>query len=128
MTVEQSTDGSWSIEQTGEGSLILKFVGATPTASLNEFLLRLTASMPAADAALVFDLRELEGYNPETKEPIKAWLLRHKLAIRELTVLVPKAGTIVKMATAAIGLAVGVKLTIREEAAESDPPSKVANL
>lgn len=117
------------MEQTAPGApLLLRFVGPTPTASFDQFLASLSARLPEADATLVFDLRELEGYNPEIKEPIRVWLLRHKLAIRELVVVVRKSDTILKMVTAAIGLAVGVKIAVREEAGESDLAFKVANL
>lgn len=99
----------------GSNAVVLKFVGPTPSAAVPEFLAELTRSMPESEAVLVFDLTELEGYNPETKEPIKAWLREHKLAIRQIVVLVQKSRTILKMATAAVSLAVGIKITIREQ-------------
>jgi hypothetical protein len=52
-----------------------------------------------------------------------ATLLANKLAIRELVVVVPKSNVILKMVTAAIGLAVGVKITIREELASDGAPA-----
>ena len=107
---------SWHIRETAGGVIYVRFVGPTRTEEVSEFIAALSAVMPAANAQLVFDLRELEGYNSETKEPMKAWLLRHKLAILELTVIVPKARTILKVATAAIALASGVKISIREDA------------
>lgn len=129
MVVERASDGSWSVRQATEGGpLLLDFVGTTSTAAFTEFLAALSARMPKARATLVFDLRRLGGYNPETKEPMKAWLLSHKLAIAELIVVVPKSDTLLKMVTAAIGLAVGVKITIGDEAAAPAPWTKVANL
>lgn len=120
MVVERASDGSWSVEQTAPGGpLVLEFVGPTSTASFNEFLAALGASMPKGRATLVFDLRRLEGYNPETKDPMKAWLRVHKLAIAELVVVLRRSETILKMVTAAIGLAVGVKISIREEPIET---------
>lgn len=71
--------------------------------------------MPAEDASIVFDLRELVGHNPDTKEPIKAWLLENKPRIAQLTVIVPKCGAIHKMVTAVIALATGVKIRIRDD-------------
>ncbi|HKY38212.1 MAG TPA: hypothetical protein VJN18_19855 [Polyangiaceae bacterium] len=100
--------------------MIAKFVGPTPTAEFPKFLVALSARMPAACATLIFDLTELDGYNPETKEPMKAWLLEHKLAIREIVVVVPKSRLMVRTVTAAIGLAVGVKITVREEVSEAE--------
>jgi hypothetical protein len=129
MAVERATDGCWSVEQlTPGGALISKFIGPTPTAEFSEFLAALTPRMPEAHATLVFDLRELDGYNPETKEPVKAWLATHKLAIREVIVVVPKSEIMLKVVTAAIGLAVGVKITIREEPRDADLWTKVVGL
>lgn len=105
-----------------------KFVGPTSSSSFDEFLAALGARMPEAAATLVFDLRRLEGYNPDTKDPMKAWLRDHKLAIAELVVVVRKSDTILKMVTAAIGLAVGLRISIREEAFEGELSTKVANL
>jgi hypothetical protein len=129
MVVESAPDGSWSVVQAGEGAvLVMKFVGPTTTPSFAAFLAHLTAKMPESGVTLVFDLRQLDGYNPETKEPIKEWLRLHKLAIREVIVVVSKSETILRMVTAAIGLAVGVKITIREEVPEIEPPSEVVRL
>ena len=108
---------SWQIRVEG-GVIYCKFVGPTPTDEISGFLQALVAAMPESSARLVFDLRELEGYNSETKAPIKRWLLQHKLAISELTVLVPKSGTILKVVTAAVALAAGVKIQIREDIEE----------
>ncbi|HEY6079971.1 MAG TPA: hypothetical protein VIW29_14255 [Polyangiaceae bacterium] len=99
---------------------MLTFVGPTPSRVFSEFLAALTEQMPPTPVTLVFDLRRLAGYNPETKEPMKAWLLLHKPAIREVVVVVPEAETMLKMATAAIGLAVGVRITIREQQLGAD--------
>lgn len=121
MHAEGAPKGSWTIGQgPHDRSLIAKFVGPTPTAEFPKFLVALSARMPAACATLIFDLTELDGYNPETKEPMKAWLLEHKLAIREIVVVVPKSRLMVRTVTAAIGLAVGVKITVREEVSEAE--------
>jgi hypothetical protein len=129
MVVETAPDGSWSVAQATQGApLVMKFVGPTATPSFTTFLSHLTSRMPEAGATLVFDLRQLDGYNPEAKEPMKEWLRTHKLAIREVIVVVPNSEIILKMATAAIGLAVGVKITIREEMPGAEPSSKVVGL
>jgi hypothetical protein len=118
MALERAADGCWSIAETAHGGmLLLKFVGTTPTQEFRQCLAALTARLPERPATLVFDLRQLGGHNPDAKEPMKDWLLANKLAIRELVVVVPKSNVILKMVTAAIGLAVGVKITIREELA-----------
>jgi hypothetical protein len=106
---------SWQISGATGAVVQAKFVGPTPSSEIAPFIAALTAAMPPANARLVFDLRELSGYNAEIKAPMKAWLLQHKLAISELTVLVPKSGAILKVATAAIALATGMKIRIRED-------------
>jgi hypothetical protein len=128
MVVERAPDGCWQISPAAEErTLLLKFVGPTPTAEFSEFLRALTAYMPEADATLVFDLTELDGYNPATKQPMKAWLSSHKLAIRELVVVVQKSKAMLRMATAAIGLAVGLKITIRERAVDAEATKSAAS-
>jgi len=74
--------------------------------------------MPPEDAVVVFDLRQLVGHNPDTKEPIKAWLRDNKARLASVTVLVPKSSTIIKMVTAVISLATGVKIRIRDDMEE----------
>ena len=111
---------SWSITKVAAtGTIWLRFVGPTRTPEVPEFIHALNEMMPEGDANVVFDLRRLEGHNPDTKEPIKAWLRHNKPRIGAITVLVPKSGTIVKMVTAVISLATGVKIHIREDMEDS---------
>ena len=119
--MEPGSTPSWQISKRADGVIYSRFVGPTRTEEFAGFLQALLLAMPAANARLVFDLRQLGGYNAETKEPMKAWLLQHKLAISELTVVVPQSGTILKMVSAAIGLATGVKIRVRDEP-EAQPP------
>jgi hypothetical protein len=113
--MDVSRSQSWQISEAADGAICAKFIGPTPTDEVAPFLTALVAIMPESNARLVFDLRELGGYNSETKEPMKAWLLTHKLAIQELTVLVPKSGAMLKMVVAAMALATGVKIRVRED-------------
>ena len=107
---------SWGITKAaGSGAIWLRFAGPTRTDEMPECLSALSEMMPSEGANIVFDLREIEGHNPETKEPIKAWLGKNKTKIRQITVLVPRASTIHKVATAVIGLATGVKIRIRDD-------------
>lgn len=107
---------SWGITKAAaSGAIWLRFVGPTRTEEMPECLGALSEMMPAKAADIVFDLRELEGHNPETKEPIKAWLGKNKSRIRQITVLVPRSSTIHKVATAVISLAAGVKIRIRDD-------------
>jgi hypothetical protein len=126
MAAERAAEGCWSIGETGQrGTLLLEFVGTTPTQEFRQFLAALSARLPDVPATLVFDLRHLGGHNPEAKEPMKDWLLANKLAIREIVVVVPTSKVLLKMVTAAIGLAVGVKITIREELAPDSAPASL---
>ena len=110
---------SWGItKQAASGTIWLRFVGPTRTEECAEFLSALSEMMPAEDAVVVFDLRQLVGHNPDTKEPIKAWLRDNKGRLASVTVLVPKSSTIIKMVTAVISLATGVKIRIRDDMEE----------
>jgi hypothetical protein len=111
---------SWSITKVAaSGTIWLRFAGPTRTEEVPEFLSGLSDMMPEESANIVFDLRELVGHNPETKEPIKDWLQNNKSRIGQITVLVPKSGAILKMVIAVMSLATGIKIHIRDDAAES---------
>ena len=117
---------SWAIAKVAaSGTIWPRFVGPTRTAEVADFITALNEMMPKEDANVVFDLRELEGHNPDTKEPIKTWLRENKPRIAAVTVIVPKSGAILKMVSAVISLATGVKIHIREDMDES---ASVANL
>jgi hypothetical protein len=117
---------SWGITKVAaSGTIWLRFIGPTASSEVPEFINALSEMMPDEDANIVFDLRELAGHNPDTKEPIKQWLRENKPRIAQITVLVPKSGTILKMVTAVIALATGVKIRIRED---MDEHISVANL
>ena len=120
MVGDRGARPSWSITKVAAtGTICLRFVGPTLTPEIEDFINALTEMMPAEDANIIFDLRELVGHNPETKEPIKAWLQHNKPRIGQITVIVPKSGAILKMVTAVIALATGVKIRIRDDVGES---------
>ena len=119
--MDAKNNESWQISVAPDGLIYARFVGPTPMPEIWKFIDALVAVTPPSNARIVFDLRELGGYNSETKGPMKAWLSKHKLAIKELTVLVAKSGTMVKMIVAAVGLAAGVKIRIREDYEEALP-------
>lgn len=107
---------SWAITKVAAtGTIWLRFIGPTLTDEVPDFIAALNEMMPEENAKVVFDLRRLVGHNPDTKEPIKTWLRDNKPRIAQIIVLVPKSGTILKMVTAVIALATGVKIQIREE-------------
>ena len=123
---ERGESPSWAITKVAaSGTIWLRFVGPTRTAEVADFLAALSEMMPAEDANIVFDLRSLVGHNPETKEPIKAWLRENKRKIGQITVIVPKSRAIWTAVTAVLALATGVKIRIRDqldrELAESNP-------
>ena len=107
---------SWTITKVAStGAIVLRFVGPTRTWEVPEFLAALTDMMPEEHANVIFDLRELVGHNPEVKQPIKRWLIAHRARIASLTVVVARYATIIKVATAVIGLATGIKIKIRDD-------------
>jgi hypothetical protein len=101
------------------GTLLLRFVGPTPSSEISAFISALTQNMPERRAHLIFDLRQLEGHNLDTRAPIQRWLMANRPRIAKVTVVVNKAATIIKMATSVVGLAAGVKIEIRDDL-ESD--------
>ena len=121
MASERTSHSAWQIGKAAtDGAIWLKFIGPTPNDEVRACIEALTATMPESHARVVFDLRELNGYNPESKQPIKSWLLDHKLVLDEVTVIIPKSSAWLRMVTAAIGVAVGVKIRIREDADERE--------
>jgi hypothetical protein len=119
MLAERAEPASWAITKAAaSGAICVRFVGPTQTREIPDFLDALTEMMPAEEATIVFDLRRLVGHNPDTKEPIKTWLQRHKPRIAQVVVVVPSASAIHKMVTAVISLATGVKIRIREDLEE----------
>lgn len=106
---------SWSLSTgAATGSLILRFIGPTSTADIPEFLAALSHNMPKQGAHLIFDLRELEGHNLDARAPIQHWLSDNRSRIEQVTVLVNRASTIIKMAVSVVSLATGMKFEIRD--------------
>jgi len=113
---QQAQRPSWTLlEGAGTGTLVLRFVGPTLTEEIPQFLAALSKQLPARDAHIVFDLRELEGHNLDTRAPMQRWLRENKSRIARLTVLLEKAATIIKMAATVVGLASGVKIEMRDD-------------
>ena len=111
---------------TATGRIIISFRGPTPTEEVPLFLDEISELMPDSDADLIWDLRELEGHNHETKDPIRKWLKAHKARIRSVRVVIPRANSLIKMVTAAMGLAVGMDLRIVEGIEEDERPRTAA--
>lgn len=107
---------SWVLTKgVASGTLVMRFIGPTATSDIPAFLAALTKQIPARGAHIVFDLRELQGHNLDTRAPIQKWLIENKPRILQVTVVVKKAAAILKMATSVVGLATGLKIRIRDD-------------
>src|SRR3569832_2855111 len=88
---------SWAITKSAaSGAIVLRFIGPTRSWEIPEFFAALNEMMPAENAQVIFDLRELHGHNPDTKAASKAWLVQNKARIALVTIVVPRAATILK--------------------------------
>jgi len=113
---QQGTPPSWTLSKGAvTGTVVLRFVGPTLTEEIPEFLAALTKQLPEREAHVIFDLRELEGHNLDTRAPIQKWLREHRSRIARLTVVVQKAATIIKMAATVVGLASNVRIELRDD-------------
>lgn len=107
---------SWAITKSAAtGAIVLRFVGPTRSSEIPEFFSALNEMMPAENAQVIFDLRELHGHNPDTKTPSKKWLFENKSRIGQVTIVVPRAATILKIVAGVLSLASGVKMNVRDD-------------
>ncbi|MEO8180889.1 MAG: hypothetical protein ABI895_18810 [Deltaproteobacteria bacterium] len=107
---------SWAITKSAAtGTIVLRFVAATRTWEIPEFFAALNEMMPAENARVVFDLRELHSHNPDTKAPSKKWLMENKTRIGQITIVLPRSATLLKIAVGVLSLASGVKMRIRDD-------------
>jgi len=107
---------SWAITKSAAtGTIVLRFVGPTRSWEIPEFFAALNEMMPAEDAQVIFDLRELHGHNPDTKAPSKKWLMENKSRIAQVTIVVPRAATLLKIVAGVLSLASGVKMRVRDD-------------
>jgi hypothetical protein len=94
---------------------VLRFVGRTRSWEIPEFFAALTDMMPAENAQVIFDLRELESHNPDTKGPSKKWLRENRARIGQITIVVRRAATLLKIVSGVLGLASGLKMKVRDD-------------
>ena len=107
---------SWAITKSAAtGVIVLRFVGPTRSWEIPEFFAALNEMMPAENAQVIFDLRELYGHNPDTKAPSKKWLMENKGRIAQVTIVVPRGATILKIVAAVLSLVTGIKLRVRDD-------------
>ena len=97
----------------------MRFVGPTETHEIADFIAALSKHVPERGAHIIFDLRELQGHNLETRAPIQRWLSANRPRIAKVTVVVKKAMTIIKMAASVVALAARIEIEIRDDL-ESD--------
>ena len=111
---------SWTLEpRSSRGTLLLRFVGPTPTHEMPDLLAALTRHLADAPTHLVFDIRELEGHNSEVRSAFQHWLTEHRSRIAGITVVVKKAATLLEVAASVVKLATGMKIQVRDDL-ESD--------
>lgn len=111
---------SWTLESRAiRGTLLLRFVGPTPTQEIGALLAALTRELPEGPAHIVFDIRELEGHNSEVRAAFQRWLMENRARVGKITVVVNKAATIFKMAASVVRLATSLDIQIRDDL-ESD--------
>ena len=115
---------SWALTKSAAtGAIVLRFVGPTRSWEIPEFFAALDEMMPAENAQVIFDLRELHGHNPDTKAPSKKWLLENKSRIGQVTIVVTRAATILKIVAGVLSLASGVKMKVRDDLEGEVPTS-----
>lgn len=104
----------WSLRVDALGRILLTFVGPTKTEAMAACLEALSSVMRDR-AELVIDIRQLNGHNIDTRDQWKVWLKQHKRQIRSVVVVLQRAMALHRMVTAAVGLAVGIRIEVTEE-------------
>ena len=108
------TGDGWSLRIDALGRIQLAFIGPTRTDAMVRCLDALSSVMHDR-AELIVDIRELAGHNIDTRELWKAWFGRHKSQVRKVIVVMKRAMVLHRMVTAAVGLAVGIRIDVAEE-------------
>ncbi len=104
----------WEIGRADSGEIWVRYYLVTPVKEMKDSLAAMTEYLPEKNARLVIDLRGLNGHNPDGRGLIQGWLKSNRRRIALLVVLLPKAVPIVKLITAAVGVAVGIKMRVLE--------------
>ncbi len=112
MTSTTTTEQPCTLRVLHSGAILLKFVGSTPTDAFVRVLTDLAAAMPKSNARLVWDLRQLVGHSPDVRRLIIDFLSKHRKSISTIDVVVPETNALVRMVTATVGLAVGIKINL----------------
>lgn len=104
----------WSLRVDALGRVQLAFVGPTKTEAMVACLAALSSVMRER-TDLIIDIRELNGHNVETRDLWKVWLSKHKRQVRSIVVVLQRAMALHRMVTAAVGLAVGIRIEVTEQ-------------
>lgn len=104
----------WSLRVDALGRIQLAFVGPTKTDAMVACLDALSSVMRDR-TDLIIDIRELDGHNIDTRDLWKGWLSKHKRQVRSVVVVLKRAMALHRMVTAAVGLAVGIRIEVAEE-------------
>ena len=110
----QVLDGFDLVVPAGHSLAIVGPNGAGKT-TLAKLLCRLYDPQGGAVRVDGVDLRELDGHNPDTKAPSKKWLIENRARIGQVTIVVPRAATILKIVAGVLSLATGVKMKVRDD-------------
>ncbi len=113
----------WEIGKSESGVVWIRYFLTTPEADMRASLAALLEVMPEANARIVMDLRGLTAHNPDSRGPAQEWLKAYKKRITSLTVVVPRAVPIVKLITAAVGFAVGIRIRMEDHCDLPEPKS-----
>lgn len=98
------------------GRIWLVFRGPTSREDMEAVLSLASMEMPIERARVVFDLRALVGHNPETRPLATDWLRREKHRLESVDVITGQTAAVIRMITSAVGLAVGIRIRIRDDA------------
>jgi hypothetical protein len=104
----------WSLRLDALGRIQLTFVGPTKTDAMVACLDALSSVMRER-TDLIIDIRELDGHNIDTRDLWKVWLSKHKRDVRSVIVVLKRAMALHRMVTAAVGLAVGIRIEVTEQ-------------
>lgn len=105
----------WRISRDGNDRLVVQFHGYTPTDDLRKCLRALSGALPAKDGHVIVDLREIDGHNPEVRDPWKSWIQQHKSRLASIDVVITNTNVVTRMVVGALGLATGVRMRLLTE-------------
>ncbi len=113
----------WEIGKNEAGIIWVRYFVTTPEPDMRASLAALLEAMPADKAHIVMDLRGMKVHNPDARGPVQDWLRVHKKRIASLMVVLPQAIPLIKLITAAVGFAVGIRIRVQDSCELPEPHS-----